>query len=197
MNKIFAAAAGMMLIGAIGAGTVQAQSVNIRIEKNDRTVEINAGHKGGHYITVKKKVWVEGCYQTVCEDVWVPAVCQVINEQVYVPASCRIVEEQVWVPGQYVTVQERRVDAHGCVFHVSVRKFVAGHYECRKREVHVAAHYETRQRHVDIPGHFEKRERKVYVAGHFKVVEERVFVADKTPEPRRQVQAPRTARSTR
>lgn len=201
MNKLIAGIAGMVLIGAIGAGTAQAQGVNIRIEKGNKTVEINAGRPAprvapqGHYITVKKKVWVEARYETVYENVWVPGTCEVIVEQVLIPASCKIITERVWVPGHYVTVCETRVDARGRAYHVDVRRYVPGSYQTRQREVHVPARYETRQRHVDIPGRYEKREKRVLVPGHFKVVEERVFVqADNRNHPRHQVDRGRSTR---
>jgi hypothetical protein len=138
MKPILAALAGFALIGAIGATQVNAQSVRVNIEKGNKRVQISTGERStradfrepvqtpkkpsGHYITVTKKVWVPGHYITEHKDVWVPA--------------------------RYEVVRERRVDACGNVFYVSVKKLIPGHYECREVKTYVPGHYKTVQEKV-------------------------------------------------
>lgn len=212
MNKFFASIAGIALMGAIGATTAQAQSVHIKIEKPGKSIEIKHGQPApkpaddcndGHYITVKKKVWIEGHYDTVCENVWIPPTCKIVEERVWVPATCRIVEERVYVPAQHVTVKERRVDHCGHVYYVNVCQVVPAHYKTVQKEVHVPGFFKCVQREVHVPGRYEKVEKKVYVAGRYEIVEERVFVkhdhghAKPKVEHKETISVPRGGRSTR
>jgi hypothetical protein len=74
-----------------------------------------------------------------------------------------MVTESVYVPGRNVTVRERRVDHHGCVFFVDVCKYIPPHYE----QV---------ERCVVIPGRYETCTKQVWIEGHYDIVEERVWV---------------------
>jgi len=200
MNKLFASIAGIVLMGAVGAGTAQAQGVQIKIGHGDHHVEIDTRKPAkpapadncddGQYVTVKKKVWVDGCYTTVCEDVWVPASCRIVEEQVYVLASCKLIEEKVWVAATckiieervYVAattqiVKERRVDRHGCVVYVNVCKTVPAHYDTIQKHVDVPGHYECRTREVRVAAHYDTVQKRVEVAGHFEKREKQVYVA--------------------
>jgi len=200
MNKFIASIAGILLIGAVGAGTAQAQGVHVRIDKPGKSVEIKTGghaNQGGEYITVKKKVWHEGHYDIVCENVWIPASCKIVEECIWVPASCKIVSERVYVPAKTVTVKERRVDHCGVVFYVNVCKVIPAHYETVNREVHVPGYHKTIQKEVHVPGHYEKVERKVFVPGHYDIVEERVLVNNGGGHNHRETVAAPRGRSTR
>ncbi|MBZ0137981.1 MAG: hypothetical protein K8I27_16615 [Planctomycetes bacterium] len=127
MKPLFAALAGFALIGAIGATQVHAQRGHTSTRSENFRKPVQTPKSGGHYITVQKKVWVPGHYITEHKD--------------------------VWVPGHYDVVRERRVDACGVVFYVSVKKFHPGHYECR--------------------------EVRTFVPGCYKITEERVWVEDR------------------
>lgn len=185
MNKFFASIAGIALMGAIGAGTVQAQGVHIKIQKPGKTIEIKHGQPApkpaedcndGHYITVKKKVWVEGHYDTVCENVWIPPTCKMVEECIWVPPTCKIVEERVYVPAKTITVKERRVDHCGNVYYVNVCKVIPAHYDTIQKEVHVPGYHKKVMKEVHVPGRYEKVEKQVFVPGRYEIVEERVFV---------------------
>jgi hypothetical protein len=167
MKALLAAAAGVLMIGAVGASDLNAQGVNIRINKGNKRVEVDTrgrapevritrerpAPQAGHYITVKKKVWHPGHYDTISERVWVPE-------------QRRDVVENVYVPGKYVTVRERRLDSHGCVIFVDVCKYVPAHYEQVTRCVVIPAHYETCQKQVWVEGHYDIVEERVWVSGN-------------------------------
>lgn len=166
MKALFTACAGLLLIGAVGASDLSAQRVSVKINKGHKSVEVNTGrgdsnvrvtreapqpkHQGGHYITVKEKVWHPGHYKTVTERVWVPEEHKTVIERVYVPAET-------------IVVRERRVDHCGRVYFVNVCKTIP-------------AHYKNVEKCVVIPGHFCEVQKKVWVEGHHDIVEKRVWV---------------------
>ncbi|MCC7507773.1 MAG: hypothetical protein IT464_00180 [Planctomycetes bacterium] len=164
MKALLTAFAGILMIGAVGASGLNAQGVSVRINKGNKSVEVNTGRGGGrierdqpkhqpqagHYITVKKKVWHPGHYETV-------------SERVYVPATTKTVIERVYVPAETYTVRERRVDSCGHVFFVNVCKTIP-------------AHYKNVEKCVVVPAHYDTCERQVWVEGHYDIVEERGWV---------------------
>lgn len=143
MKPLLAALAGFALIGAVGATQMNAQGVRIDIHKADKHVVIDTRSSNrtstrtapaplrqpervekpsGHFITVKKKVWVPGHYEH--RDV------------------------KVLVPGKHIDVRERRVDNCGHVYYVNVCKFIPAHYETVCKEVYVPGCYEVREERV-------------------------------------------------
>lgn len=140
MKPLLAALAGFALIGAVGATQVNAQrNVRISINKGSKSVEIDTrsrstrtadfrkperveNHSGGHFAIVKKKVWIAGHYEH--RDV------------------------RVFIPAKTITVRERRVDRHGCVFYVNVCKTIPARHEIVCKEVYVPGCYEIREERV-------------------------------------------------
>lgn len=175
--KAFIAAAGLTLAGFFGAGHLDAQGVNIRITKNDKTVQVKTGgstnvqvtkntritrnegfregakvekQPSGHFITVEKKVWVPGHYETRIEKVFVPGHYVTKIEKVYVPAK-------------HVDVRERRVDNCGNVYYVTVCKTIPAHYIDCEKKVWVAGCYVDKEVQHFVPGRYEIKYEKVWV----------------------------------
>ncbi|MEZ5991012.1 MAG: hypothetical protein R3E76_01480 [Planctomycetota bacterium] len=139
MKPLLAALAGFALIGAVGATQVNAQGVRININKGSKSVQIDTrsrstrtadfrkperveNHSGGHFAVIKKKVWIAGHYEH--RDV------------------------RVFIPAKTITVRERRVDRHGCVFYVNVCKTIPARHEIVCKEVFVPGRYEIREERV-------------------------------------------------
>lgn len=174
--KAMIAAAGLMLAGFFGAGHLDAQGVNVRITKNDKTVQVKTGGStkvevvkdtrsegfregakvekkpSGHFITVEKQVWVPGHYETRIERVFVAGHYVTKIEKVYVPAK-------------HVDVRERRIDHCGHVYYVTVCKTIPAHYiDCEKQ--------------VWVPGCYVEKECQHYVPGRYETRCEQVWVED-------------------
>lgn len=130
MKTLLAALAGFALIGAVGATQVNAQGVRADTRSRSTRAAVEDFRKparvennaGGHFQVIKKKVWIAGHYEHR--------------------------EVRVFVPAKHVTVRERRVDRHGCVFYVNVCKTIAAHYDIVCKEVFVPGRYEIREERV-------------------------------------------------
>lgn len=169
MKTLFAACAGLLMIGAVGASSLSAQGVNVRVVNNNRSVEVNTNRGGanvritrnqpqpraqaGHYVTVKTKVFVPGHFKTISERVWIPERHETVIERVY-------------VPGGYETVRERRVDHRGNAYYVNVQKWVPGHYHNVEKCVVIPGRFEMREKRVWVEGCYEIREERKWVPGH-------------------------------
>lgn len=154
MNKVTLTIAGaVMALGAMLAGGLHAQRVNIRINKGHKSVNIRAGGSGGAQVSVHKGHRGHS---------------HAVNDRGRsfrkVHHHEKIVVDRVWIPGRYVT-EERRVripartvhervarrDRCGRIYYVTV---------CRT----IPARIETKCVRVFKRGHYEKRERVVRVA---------------------------------
>jgi hypothetical protein len=157
MKAILTLAAGLILVGAIGASPMQAQRTGTPGPNRGETPRAPAAptpapaHSNApRYITITERVWVPGHYTTV-------------SERVLVPGRFETRIEKVWVPARNETTRERRVDARGRVYYSNVTRTIPGHYQEQERRVYVPAHFKVVERRVWVEGRYEMQERQVRV----------------------------------